>query len=193
MKILVLGGTRFVGRHVVEAMIDAGHDVAVLNRGKSVDELPPRVERIRGDRAEGPAGLLGLFDRTWDVCVDVSGYTARHVRASTERLRHSVGHYVFISAVSVYGDCARGPVDESEPRVVPAPESVDEVTAQTYGPLKVTCENIVRDAFGSRCAWLRPQVIAGPHEPVDRFSYWVRRAAAGGETRTVVHEAASCM
>src|SRR5262245_44270204 len=88
---------------------------------------------------------------------------------------------MFISAVSVYGDPARGPVDENEPRLAPAAEDVDEITRSTYGPLKVTCENLVQDAFSGRCALLRPQVMAGPHDPLDRFSYWVRRATLGGE------------
>jgi len=181
MKALVLGGTQFVGRHIVEAMVEAGHSVSVFNRGISADALPVQVERLRGDRDHGVAGLGALTGRTWDVCVDVSGFTARHVRSSAEKLRAQVGHYVFISAVSVYGDPARGPVYETQPRLPPAGEDVNEVDGETYGPLKVTCENIVQDVYGDRCAVLRPQVIAGPHDPFDRFSYWVRRAGQGGE------------
>src|SRR4030095_762435 len=101
MKILVLGGTQFVGRHIVEAMVEAGHSVSVFNRGKTAGQLPARVERLRGDRDLGVAGLDALKGRTWDVCVDVSGFTARHVRSSAELLRKNAGHYVFISAVSV--------------------------------------------------------------------------------------------
>lgn len=181
MKVLVLGGTQFVGRHIVEAMAEAGHSVSIFTRGRSADELPARVERLRGDRDQGVPGLDALTSRTWDVCVDVSGYTARQVRASAEKLRHNVGHYVFISAVSVHGDPARGPVDETQPRSPPAGEDVIEVTGQTYGPLKVTCENIVQEIYAGRCALLRPQIVAGPHDPFDRFSYWVRRATQGGE------------
>lgn len=181
MKILVLGGTRFVGRHIVEFLVLSGHSVTILTRGRSKDELPAEVERLRGDRDEGPSGLDALGDRVWDVCVDVSGYTARQVRSSAERLRHSVGHYVFISAVSVYGDPPCGPVDETHSLTPPAAEDVIEITNETYGPLKVTCENLVRDAFGRRCALLRPQVVAGPYDPLDRFSYWVRRATQAGE------------
>jgi 2'-hydroxyisoflavone reductase len=180
MKLLILGGTQFVGRHIVEVLLHAGHSVSIFNRGRSSDELPFQVERLRGDRDEGAAGLEALTGRTWDVCVDVSGYTARQVRPSAEKLRRNVGRYVFVSAVSVYGDPAGGPVDETESRSPPADEDVTEVTGETYGPLKVACENIVQDVFAGRCALLRPQVVAGPHDPLDRFSYWVRRATQGG-------------
>src|SRR5262245_3208427 len=99
MKILVLGGTHFVGRHIVEALVDGGHAVSIFNRGHSSDMLPAEVERVRGDRDAGPAALEALTGRVWDVCVDVSGYTACHVRSSTAKLRASVGQYMFISAV----------------------------------------------------------------------------------------------
>lgn len=181
MKILVLGGTRFVGRHIVEALHSAGHSVSVLNRGRTPDQLPAEVERLRGDRDQGRDSLQALDGRRWDACVDVSGYTARQVRASVEKLRGAVERYVYVSAVSVYGDPPRGPVAESQPLLPPADEDVTEITAETYGPLKVTCENIVQDAFAGRCAVLRPQVVAGPHDPYDRFSYWVRRATQGGK------------
>lgn len=181
MKILVLGGTQFVGRHIAEELVAAGHTVNVFNRGRTMDELPVAVERLHGDRDEGAAGLAALAGRTWDACVDVSGFTPRQVRASGTQLRECVGHYVFISAVSVYGDPACGPVDETHPRLPPAEEDVSEITSETYGRLKVTCENIVGELYGDRCACLRPQIVAGPYDPFDRFSYWVRRAGQGGE------------
>lgn len=181
MKILVLGGTQFVGRHIVEALLDGGHSASILNRGRTRDELPAQVERLRGDRDRGPAGLQALTGRAWDACIDVSGFTPRRVRPSAEKLRDHVGHYVFVSAVSVYGDPAAGPVDETRPRLPPAGEDVVEIDAATYGPLKVACENIVEDVFAGRCAMLRPQIVAGPHDPLDRFSYWVRRSGQGGE------------
>ncbi len=181
MTILVLGGTQFVGRHIVETLLHGGHSVTILNRGVTTDALPGHVERLRGDRDAGLGGLAALADRTWDVCVDVSGYTPRQVRPSTERLRRNVGRYVFISAVSVYGDPTRGPVSENQPRSAPAAEDVAEITQETYGPLKVTCEDIVAVMFPGRCALLRPQVIAGAHDPLSRFGYWVARAARGGE------------
>jgi nucleoside-diphosphate-sugar epimerase len=180
MKILALGGTQFVGRHIVEELLRGGHAVSLLNRGVTRDELPGELERLRGDRDEGHAGLSSLAGHAWDACIDVSGLTARQVRASAELLRKNVGRYVYISAISVYGDPGHGPVDESQPRVPPAEENVTEINAETYGPLKVTCENIVQELFDDRCALLRPQIVAGPYDPVDRFSYWVRRAAQGG-------------
>lgn len=181
MNVLVLGGTWFVGRHIVQALLAAGHSVSVLNRGRSPDELPSCVERLRGDRDRVTAGLEALRDRTWDACVDVSGYTPRQVRPSAELLRARVNRYVFLSAVSVYGDPDCTPVTEDCPRLPPAGEDVTEVNADTYGALKVACENIVLQLYGERGTLLRPQIVAGPYDPLDRFSYWVRRATQPGE------------
>lgn len=133
MRILVLGGTQFIGRHIAEFLRAAGHAVSVLNRGLTPDELPAAIERLRGDRDEGAAGLQALAGRTWDACVDVSGYTPRQVRPSAEQLRPVVQRYLFISAVSVYGDPAEGPVRETHPRLPPAGEEVTEVSQETYG------------------------------------------------------------
>lgn len=185
MSILVLGGTQFVGRHIVEALLSRGHSVTMFNRGQTADDLPRNVERLRGDRDAGAAGLHALRDRSWDACVDVSGYTPRQVRATAQMLRNHVGRYVFISAVSVYSDPQDRPVRESHPRVRPAEEHVTEVVGEMYGRLKVTCENMVEELFGLRSAILRPQIVAGAHDPFDRYSYWVRRVdaqkRAGGE------------
>lgn len=181
MNILVLGGTRFVGRHIVEALRAAGHDVSTLTRGQSPDVLPPEVERLRGDRGEGLAGLAALSGRRWDACVDVSGYTPLQVRASTGRLRESVGRYIFISTVSAYASLAETPIVETHALHAEADEALTQVTNETYGPLKVTCERIVREAYGSRATILRPQIVAGPFDPTGRHTYWVQRAMRGGE------------
>jgi 2'-hydroxyisoflavone reductase len=181
MRVLILGGTQFLGRHIVETLLAAGHTLSVLNRGVSPDPLPPQVERLRGDRDEGPPGLQALMGQTWDVCVDVSGYTPRQVRASAEALRANVKRYVFISAVSVYGEPQDRPVSETHPRLPPAGEHVTEVNGETYGALKVACEDIVAQVYGERATLLRPQVIAGPHDPSGRYTYWVQRAERGGE------------
>lgn len=181
MKILLLGGTQFVGRHIAEALVKAGHQVTLFNRGQTADSLSANLERLRGDRDLGLPGLAQLAGRTWDVCVDVSGYTPSQVRASAQMLRDSVGHYVFMSAVSVYGAPAAGPVDESFPQLPPAAESVTGIDRDTYGPLKVTCERIVEEYYPDRSTLLRPQIVAGPHDPYDRFSYWVRRVTQGTE------------
>lgn len=182
MKILILGGTQFVGRHIAEAFLAAGHTLSLLTRGQTRDELPESVERLRGDRDADDAGLTALKgDRIWDACIDVSGYTARQVRPSAEYLRDRVGRYIYISAVSAYGDPTDRPVRETHPLLPPASEDVTEVNGETYGRLKATCENIVREIYDERGAMLRPQIVAGPYDPSGRYTYWVNRAAKGGE------------
>jgi 2'-hydroxyisoflavone reductase len=181
MRVLILGGTQFVGRQIVETLLTAGHRVSTLTRGKSLDELPAEVERLRGDRDEGVSGLEALNGRCWDVCIDVSGCTPRQVRPSAEMLRASVKRYVFASAVSVYGDPEHRPVREIHPRVAPASEDVTEVNSDTYGPLKVTCEDIIEQVYADKCTILRPQIVVGPHDPYGRYAYWVQRAIQGGE------------
>ena len=181
MKILILGGTQFIGRHMTLAYLAAGHTVSVLTRGLSPDDLPPEVERLRGDRDQGLAGLAALSNRTWDACIDVSGYTPRQVRPSAEFLRNQVQRYVFVSSVSVYGDTRHRPVRETDPLLPAAAEDVTEVNGETYGPLKVTCEGIVQELFGPRSTILRPQIVAGPHDHTGRYPYWVNRAVQGGE------------
>ena len=180
MKILILGGTQFIGRHLTLAFLAAGHAASILTRGLSPDD-PPEVERLRGDRDEGLAGLHALSDRTWDACIDVSGYTPRQVRPSAELLRAQVQRYVFISSVSVYGDTRRRPVVETDPLLPAAAQDVTEINGETYGPLKVTCEGIVQEVYGPWGTILRPQIVAGPHDPTGRYPYWVNRAVQGGE------------
>ncbi|MVN88837.1 NAD-dependent epimerase/dehydratase family protein [Deinococcus sp. HMF7620] len=182
MDILVLGGTKFVGRHIVLAFLAAGHRVTVLTRGQSADHLPAEVERLRGDRSQGPGGLEALAARTWAACVDVSGYTPRQVRASAEALRGRVGRYLFISTASVYATPAVHPVREDAPLFPPAAEDITDVTNETYGPLKVTCERIVQEVYGDRATIFRPQIVAGPYDHTARYPYWPDRASRGGET-----------
>lgn len=180
MKILILGGTQFVGRHIVEALLAAGHAPTLFTRGQTPDRLPTAIERLRGDRDRGRAGLGALANRRWDACIDVSGYTPRQVRASAECLRGFVDHYVYISAVMIYGDAQQRPVTEAHPRVDAAREDETEVNGATYGPLKVACENILGEIHADRCAVLRPQIVVGPHDPSGRFTYWLERARLGG-------------
>lgn len=182
MRVLVLGGTRFIGRHIVEALVAAGDSVSVFTRGASPDVLPASVERLHGDRSQGVTGLTSLGDTRWDASVDVSGYTAVQVRASAERLASNVGRYVFISTGSVYQSAATGPLDESFPLLEEAADDVVQVTNETYGPLKVTCERIVQDVFADRATLLRPQIVAGPYDPTGRYTYWVQRSIQPGET-----------
>ena len=180
MRLLVLGGTQFIGRHVAETLHAAGHAVTVFNRGRAADALPPGIERLRGDRDAGAAGLQALAGRRWDACIDVSGYTPRQVLASTGALHAQISRYIYVSAVMVYGDPAQRPVTEDVPRVAPAGHEVTEIDGHTYGPLKVACEDIVRQRFHERASLLRPQVVVGPHDPSGRYAHWVQRAALPG-------------
>lgn len=180
MRILVLGGTQFIGRHIVEEALRQGHQVSAFTRGVSPDPLPEQVERLRGNRDFGTAGLKSLQSGQWDVCIDVSGYTAVQVQASADLLQHRVEHCIYFSAVSVYGDPVDRPVLETHPLLPPADQSITEVNGDTYGPLKVSCEQAVQKVFGARCTILRPQVVVGPHDPSLRYTHWINRARMGG-------------
>lgn len=178
MKILVLGGTRFVGRHIVELALARGHAISLFNRGISNPELFPQVESLRGDR-EGDLGALE--EGRWDAVIDTSGYLPRIVRASAERLVDSVSHYTFISTISVFADFSEVGIDEDSSLDTLEDESVEEVTGETYGPLKARCEAVVREVYPGSALVIRPGLIVGPHDPTDRFTYWVHRVAQGGE------------
>jgi len=171
MRLLVLGGTVFVGRHIVEAATARGHEVTLFNRGRTAPELFPELERIVGDRTKDLSALRG---REFDAAIDSSGYEPDVVRASAEALADSVERYAFVSTISVYADYFAG-MDESA--------ALDESGEDDYGPLKVRCEREVEAAFGGRALIARPCIVAGPHDPTDRFTYWVRRAATNGQVR----------
>lgn len=181
MDILVLGGTRFLGRTIVEAALAAGHTVTMHNRGQTNADLFPQVEKIQGDRTT-PDGLAGLRGRRWDVVIDTCGYVPRVVGLSTELLRDS-GQYIFISSISVYGPPLAAWIDEGGP-VQPLPQDTpadaEEITGATYGPLKVLCEQAVEQAFPGRALHVRSGLIVGPHDPTDRFTYWPVRFGRGG-------------
>jgi 2'-hydroxyisoflavone reductase len=176
VKLLVLGGTKFLGRAVVEEALARGHDVTLFNRGETNPELFPEAERLRGDR---DGDLRALERRSWDAAVDPSGYVPRVVRASAELLREAVGHYVFVSSVSAYADPLAPGFDESAPLKEPELESED--VREHYGALKVACEQVVEEVFPARSAVVRAGLIVGPHDPTDRFTYWPVRVARGGE------------
>jgi 2'-hydroxyisoflavone reductase len=177
MRLLVLGGTKFLGRGIVDAALARGHEVTLFNRGQTNPGLYPDVESILGGRRSDLALLAG---REWDAAIDPSGYFPRDLRASTELLRGSVGHYVFVSSISVYAFPFPAGIDESAPlnEVV---ADAEEVTGENYGGLKVGCENVVREVFPEAHANVRAGLIVGPHDPTGRFTYWPVRVARGGE------------
>jgi 2'-hydroxyisoflavone reductase len=144
VKVLILGGTVFVGRHLAPAFFEAGHRVTVFNRGKTPNPLPAGVKHLGGDRDQGLLGLDSLAGGTWDLCIDTSGYTPSQVRPSLSFLVPKVGRYLYVSAVMTYGDTQLRPVTEDNPLVLAAEEEVTTVDGETYGPLKVACENPVK-------------------------------------------------
>jgi 2'-hydroxyisoflavone reductase len=178
VRILIIGGTRFVGRHLVEAALGHGHEVTLFNRSKSNPGLFPDVETITGDREKDLDKLQG---RIWDTAVDVVGYVPRLVRLSAQSLEASVSRYVFISTVSVYENFRKIGIDESYPVGKIEDETMEEVTGEAYGPLKALCEQAVRDIYGERALIIRPGLVVGPHDPTDRFTYWPVRVRRGGE------------
>lgn len=178
MKLLVLGGTSFVGRAIVEDALTSGHTLTLFSRGKTGSDLFPGVERRTGDREAGD--YASLAEGNWDAVIDVSGYIPRHVTQAAGAIGARIGRYLFISTCSVYDrTSAADGTTEDAPRLAPE-RGTEEVTAQTYGPLKVACEDDVLARFGDRATLVRPGIVAGPHDPTDRFTYWVRRAAGGG-------------
>jgi 2'-hydroxyisoflavone reductase len=175
MKLLVLGGTKFLGRHAVDAALAGGHDVTIFTRGQTNPELFPDVEHLTGNR---DGDLDALRGRSWDGVVDTSGYVPRIVRQSAELLRDDVERYVFVSSISVYDDFSR-PVTEATPVAELADPATEEIM-ENYGALKAACERVVEEAYGERSARVRAGLIVGPYDPTDRFTYWPRRIALGG-------------
>ena len=177
MKFLIIGGTRFVGRALVEAALNAGHELTLFNRGQSNPDLYPQVEHLQGDR---DGGLDALRGRQWDAVIDTCGYTPRLVGDSARLLADVVAHYTFISTISVYQDFAQAGLDEDYTLATMPDETVEEVNGETYGPLKVLCEQTITTAMNGRALHVRAGLIVGPHDPTDRFSYWPYRLAQGG-------------
>lgn len=186
MRLLVLGGTRFLGRAVVDAALADGDEVTLFNRGKTSPGLYPEVETIHGDLT---GDLEGLSGRSWDAVVDLDPtQLPRHTRTRAELLRDAVGHYVFVSTISVYSDPSV-PLDESSPVEEPPDPDPEEFVPEQYGALKVGSERVVEEMLGDRAAIVRPGLIVGPHDPTDRFTYWPRRLSEGGEVLAPGHPA----
>jgi 2'-hydroxyisoflavone reductase len=181
MNILIIGGTRFLGRHLVDSALARGHEVTLFNRGKSNPDLFLNIETILGDR-EHDLGKLTQVGREWDAVIDTSGYVPRIVRLSAQSLAGGVKRYVFISSISVYADFKKTGIDENDPVGKIEDESFEEITGEAYGPLKALCEKAVQDVFGEdRALIIRPGLIVGPNDPTDRFTYWPVRVARGGD------------
>lgn len=184
MRILILGGTIFLGRHFVEAAQARGHEVTLFHRGKHGADLFPDVERILGDR---DGGLAALDGRTWDAVVDTCGYVPRVVEAAAHALADRVERYVFVSTLSVYPDSATVGLDETAPVGTLEDPTTEVVDGATYGPLKALCEQAAEKATEGRALTIRPGLIVGPHDPSDRFTWWPWRLARGGEVPAPEH------
>jgi 2'-hydroxyisoflavone reductase len=177
MKILILGGTKFLGRHLTEAALKSGHEVTLFNRGATNPGLFPSVEHLHGDR---DGGLDALKGRKWDVAVDTCGYVPRLVKASAELLADQVEHYTFISSISVYQETMAPHEDENGP-VIELEDPTVEAILEYYGGLKVLCERAAEAAMPGRVLQVRSGLIVGPHDHSDRFTYWPVRISLGGE------------
>jgi 2'-hydroxyisoflavone reductase len=181
MRILMIGGTRFIGRHVVEQALDRGHDVTVFHRGRTGTELlrdQDRVRRLTGDRN---SDLSPLAEGEWDATVDTCAYVPRQVQQLADALGGRGGHYLLVSSVSAYRSPERAGYTEESPLAELDDPTVEEVTGQTYGGLKVLCERAAVDRFGPSTLVVRPTYVVGPDDYTWRFPWWVARLAAGGE------------
>ena len=189
MKLLIIGGTRFLGRHLVSAALARDHEVTLFNRGNYPTE-PFAVETIHGDR-HNDDDLAKLKDRHWDAVVDTCGHLPRSVRAAAEILSGSVDVYVFISSQNAYASVSVPGVDETFPRATLTTEQLDQANAvdtsgqpsygALYGGLKALSEQAAEEAMPNRVLIARPGLIVGPYDYSDRFTYWVARVARGGE------------
>lgn len=171
MHWLIIGGTRFLGRHLVEAALARGDEVTLFNRGQSAAAPPPGVEWRQGDRR---AELSALATGQWDAVVDTCGYLPGEVARMAAMLHGRVGRYVFISSISAYAGSAR-PNDEDAPLATTDTPDTEVVDGSTYGPLKALCEAAATARFGDRTLLVRPGLIVGPHDPTQRFTYWPAR------------------
>ncbi len=183
LNILFLGGTGFIGPHQIEYALARGHKVSMFNRGRRSGLYGGRVEELTGNRdSQVDDGLSALEgNRTWDVVVDNSGYIPRHVRDSAELLKDRCGRYIYVSTVAVY-DFEKTPVIDINSPMHAAPEpETEQVTGETYGPLKAECDRIAADILGDKYTSVRPTYIIGPGDTTDRFTYWVDRFQRGGE------------
>jgi 2'-hydroxyisoflavone reductase len=178
MRILILGGTQFLGRHFVEAALTGGHEVTLFNRGKTNPTLFPEVEKLTGDRN---GDLEALRKGSWDAAVDTSGFVSTQVVRTATLLADCIGHYTFISSISVYRNFRRnGLYETAELAELPKGAIEEQGDSSTYGARKVLCEQAAEAAMPGRLLNVRPGIIVGPHDTTGRFTYWIRRMAEGG-------------
>jgi len=177
MKILVVGGTSFVGRYLVEAAVEKGHEVVLFNRGKTNVDVFKNLRHIQGDRRID-AKLVGQED--WDVVFDTCAYSPQDLQPMIDSLKSKTNAYMFISTISVYDDYKKGRPNELSSTFIQKIET-EEVTGDTYGPLKVMCEQLVNDMFKDRALIIRPCIVVGPHDPTDRFTYYAKRLTKEGK------------
>jgi nucleoside-diphosphate-sugar epimerase len=178
LRILILGGTAFLGPHTVKYALSRGHEVTLFNRGRTNAHLFPDLEKLVGDRKDNLEALKG---RDWDVVIDTSGYYPRVVRDSAGLLADHCKQYIFISSVSVYADFKKEGIDEDYPVGTIEDETTEQITGETYGPLKALCEQAAEKAMPGRACNIRPGLIVGPMDRSDRFTYWPVRVQKGGE------------
>ena len=178
MHLLIIGGTKFLGPHLIDAARLAGHQLTLFNRGQTGQTRLPGVEVLLGDR---DGGLTPLRGRRFDAVIDTCGYYPRLVGASAELLAGQTPHYTFISSISAYADFSTPDIGEDAPAATIDDPTVEEIREDTYGALKVLCEREVQAAFPDGALIVRPGLIVGPLDPTDRFTYWVGRVAEGGE------------
>lgn len=176
MRLLIIGGTQFVGRHIAESAIERGHDVTVFHRGRTNTDALPEAEHILGDRNSDLDRLAG---RTWDATVDVCAYVPRQVHELAKALDGRGGRHAFISTVSVYAEPAPPNIDEDAPLATLPDPTTEEVTGETYGGLKVLCEQAIAEHYADAIV-IRPTYVVGPYDHTHRFTYWVERIADGG-------------
>ncbi len=188
LNILILGGTGFTGPFQVEYALKRGHKVTLFNRGKRPSpEWPAAVEQLHGDRNTGD--LAALKGRKWDVCIDNPTSLPFWVRDAGQVLKGNVGHYLFISTISVYADGSKPGINENSPLAQYKGKDAMAETQQTlrtdienlYGPLKALSEAEAHKQFGKNVTIVRPGYIVGPRDETDRFTYWPHRVAQGGE------------
>jgi 2'-hydroxyisoflavone reductase len=187
MKVLVIGGTGFVGRHICDQLLKQGHEVTLFNRGRTAKALFPECEQIIGDREISHEVLIG---RTWDAAIDTNGRSPAIVNEAARILKKQVGHYSFISSISAYdalqGDGIDLPefISETSQLATLAQSDTEDLTPRTYGARKARCEKLILESRNNDALIIRPGLIVGPWDTTDRFTYWPVRVHEGGQIIT---------